>query len=778
MKRNHFNCLLLFVLFQLLAANTPVWGVKPGTWKSYRAYQNATLVAEANHLIFAVYDGSLLSYSPDDQEVYTYGTEDGLNDVRITRMKYFPDEKALLLIYENSNIDIFYGKNDVINMGGIKNKSFENKTINNIELINGRAYLSAAFGVVVIDLKKHEMKDFYNLGTNVKSVAIWGNYIYAASEKGVLKAPLNSNLMDVENWAIDPFGGYPGDSQALEKLVLFKGELFFYQTGGDVWRMDESGRISGYSLPGAILQMELLNDQLVVITADGRIVFCKDLAGTKTAITIPGAERIDSNNHSDRYWIAKWGDGLFGIEKHIDETTYSEILSGLKVNSPLRNYTFFLKYTNGKLLVTGGGKTSNRFNVKGTFMVYEDGKWSSVNDDYISQQTGLLCQDFVSAEVDPRDSHHYFVSSWGEGVYEFQDTTLINRYTYTNTNGSLQTTNPNFYPETYVRVCGLVFDRNNNLFMLNSESKNGLSMLSSNNEWKSFYYTPLTVADPDKIVIARDNRKWINLHRVEGKTGIFVLDDNGTPDNENDDNYAFSSTFVDQQGENIDASRFPSIAEDLDGTIWVGTNNGPVSFKSMDEVRRGVCNRIISTDQYNKGYRLLEGEVITTIAVDGANRKWMGTESNGVYMVENSNGVLSVENFTEENSPLISNKIQSIAINRKSGEIFIATDKGLISYFSEATEGSSSYSNVYAYPNPVRPASHHQVVVTGLMNDSQIKITDIAGNFIREGLSLGGQYIWNCTDRTGTIVRAGIYLVFAALPDGSQGVVTKIMVIK
>jgi hypothetical protein len=220
------------------------------------------------------------------------------------------------------------------------------------------------------------------------------------------------------------------------------------------------------------------------------------------------------------------------------------------------------------------------------------------------------------------------------------------------------------------------------------------------------------------------------------------------------------------------------LAEDLNGTVWAGTDNGPISFSSAAQMGEGRCNRIISTDQYGLGYYLMEGQRVKTIAVDGGNRKWMGTEGGGVYIVDNSGENLIVENFTTANSQLISDNIISIAINNKTGEVFIGTDRGLVSYMSDAIEGLPNYSKVYAYPNPVKPANNSHVIITGLMTDSNVKITDIAGNLVNQGTSLGGQYTWNCTNLTGSIVKSGIYLVFAATPSGDQGVVTKIMVIK
>ena len=465
---------------------------------------------------------------------------------------------------------------------------------------------------------------------------------------------------------------------------------------------------------------------------------------------------------------------MTGITKLPESSEYNLTVSELKVNSPKRNLNMYMTFSANKLLVTGGGKSSTRLETPGTLMVLENGQWYNLDETEITKQTGLPCLDFMSAVVDPLDPDHYYVGSWGEGLYEFRNNEFVNLYTYTNSSLQTAVTGNN----RFIRVDGLVFDKNNNLYMVNGGVGDGLTIFLNQKEWKNFNYDPLALSDPDRILISSSNQKWFNFFRGT-RAGIMALDENGTVGDSSDDQYAFSGLFVDQQGIDIKATTYHAMAEDQNGIIWVGTDNGPVYFSSMDQVNRGVCNRIISTDQYDGGFRPLEGIKITSIAIDGGNRKWMGSAGSGVFIIDQSKGSEAyIENFTSENSLLLSDVINSIAIDDYTGEVFIGTDKGLCSYRSEAIDGRQDYSDVYAFPNPVRPASDSQVVITGLMQNSTVKITDLTGNLIHEGKSMGGQYLWNCADRSGSIVKAGIYLVFAATPNGSQGVVTKIMVIK
>ncbi|MDR0508149.1 MAG: hypothetical protein LBH32_15235 [Dysgonamonadaceae bacterium] len=756
-----------------------IHGQRVGQWKSYMAYQNATLVTETPHFVFAVYDGSLMSYSKEDGEVTTYSFEDGLHDVQIIKMAYSPETKTLVLVYENGNIDLFFGKNDVINISSIKDKlDIPNKTINNITIAGKYVYISAAFGIVVLDLERKEIKSDYKLGTNTAAVCQWGDYLYAATGEGLKRAPVSSNLQDKENWINLPPIENCNNNQ-ITQMTLFKDHLVFYDSKNLFYVENvETGKAQQIGSTGACWHLSVIRDRLVVGVWSS--VWFYENFDRFDAVSFSDEYRYiaPSGTSNDHYWIAWGSKGIVEVKlkQEGSELKYEETIAGIKVNSPVRNLCFYMTYTAGKLLVVGGNRDADRRYIPGTLMIYENGKWFNFDNNAIMKQTGLdMCADFLSVAVDPRDSRHYFVASWGEGVYEFQDTTFVKLYSLDNSelHSSLPT---NSRKDHFVRVDGLAYDKNNNLYMVNAETPNGLVVLKNDNSWASFLYPPMSGVQPNRLLITRNNQKWVN--RFRAGSGIFVLDDNNTIDNPNDDTFYFSDNFVDQRGVNIKAATYLCLAEDLNGIVWAGTDNGPVSFSSFEQVGRGECNRIISTNQYGDGYYLLEGQRVTAIAVDGGNRKWIGTTGNGIFVMDNSGETVNVENFTKSNSSLISNNITSIAINHQTGEVFIGTDTGLVSYQSDAIEGKTDYSNVYAFPNPVYPTRNNQVIITGLMQNSTVKITDMTGNLIKEGISKGGRYTWNCTNIRGNIVKAGIYLVFAATSDGSQGAVTKIMVIK
>jgi ligand-binding sensor domain-containing protein len=256
---------------------------------------------------------------------------------------------------------------------------------------------------------------------------------------------------------------------------------------------------------------------------------------------------------------------------------------------------------------------------------------------------------------------------------------------------------------------------------------------------------------------------------------MVVMSDGGTIDDTGDDQYKLINTF-DGQGELPSMDVF-SMAEDKDGQIWLGTGKGVAVFYNPDAVFTGedFDSQQILIEQDGNVQILLETEVVSAIAVDGANRKWLGTQSSGVFLVS-SDGAQQIQHFTEENSPLPSNNIICLAIEPSSGEVFMGTDAGIISYRGDATEGENSASCANVFPNPVKPSYSGPVAITGLVADSDVRIMDIAGNLVYHTTSLGGQAIWPATDMSGNRVSTGVYLILASDPTGESTCNTKVLV--
>ena len=260
------------------------------------------------------------------------------------------------------------------------------------------------------------------------------------------------------------------------------------------------------------------------------------------------------------------------------------------------------------------------------------------------------------------------------------------------------------------------------------------------------------------------------------RRGLLVYDDNNTPYNPGDDNDKHLNTNVGSG--NLPSNNIYSLAKDRDGEIWVGTDKGVAVFYNTENVfgLDGDAQLVlVEADGYIEP--IISNETVTSIAVDGANRKWLGTKSSGVF-VYSADGSEQIMRFNEENSPLFSNTINNININQKSGEVLICTDKGLISYMGQATERPGHNTPVLVYPNPVKEDYFGPIAIKNVIENADVKITDIAGNLIQSLTAYGGQAIWDGNNKYGQRASTGIYLVFTTNSNGTETNVSKILFIK
>lgn len=382
--------------------------------------------------------------------------------------------------------------------------------------------------------------------------------------------------------------------------------------------------------------------------------------------------------------------------------------------------------------------------------------------------------DIVQIVINPSDPNHVFAASWGGGVLEFKNGQLLKRHN--NLNSPLETAIPGQPNEPYTRIGGMVFDSDNLLWITNAQSSKGLHSLSMSGEWKSYELPEVAGLQYTigQVIVTRNNDKWIVVPRGRD---VYVVNKDVTRKKY----LPVTSYFNNGQQEIVNRMNdIYSIAEDLNGDIWIGTSKGIAVFANPNRVWQEATYYAYQPSlELGDGiyHPLLDTETITSIVVDGANRKWLGTKSSGLYLVS-SRGDKEITHFTVENSPLLSNNITSLALHPKTGELFIGTDLGLISYQGDAPEGESNFNQVYVFPNPVRETYHGPVTIKGLMKDTDIRITDVAGNLVHKTKSLGSQVMWDGKNLNGRRVSTGVYFIFAADASGEQAHIAKLLFIR
>lgn len=471
------------------------------------------------------------------------------------------------------------------------------------------------------------------------------------------------------------------------------------------------------------------------------------------------------------------------ITKYQDIPFKTDIPEGITPNSPLRNYPYYLNFAEEKLLLAGGGQIADRLMRQGTILTWEEEKgWNSFEEKEVSEHTNMWYMDINCVTQNPKDNTHHFAASAGEGLYEFKEGKFVNWYSQHNS--PLESALPEeSYSHNYVRVNGLVYDKENNLWMANCEAKHPIHVLKPDGKWKSFELTELSEASNiGRTIIDKRGWLWVTSSRIE-TGGLFCLNTNKSIDNTADDQHRFRNRFTIQDGTLLEQRAVYCIAEDLEGNLWIGTNKGPLVLTHPERFfdENFYCTQIKIAREDNSGLAdlLLSNEVINAIVVDGANQKWIGTENNGIFLIS-PDGEETIQHFTTENSPLPSNDIWSLTLHPRTGELFVGTGKGLISYQGISTPGAEKFEKeaVYAFPNPVRPEYTGIITITGLMRDSNVKITTIKGELVYEGTSSGGQFTWNGCDRWGRSVSSGVYMVLIADQTGKEGIATKITVIR
>lgn len=452
----------------------------------------------------------------------------------------------------------------------------------------------------------------------------------------------------------------------------------------------------------------------------------------------------------------------------------------LKPGGPRRNWFGFMKFANGKLYTCGGPQAVD---IPGTIQIFDNGEWNIYQEEGISQQTGVNYQNMYCLDIDPNDTTHVFAGA-RNGLYEYRNGQFTNYYGYQNSPIEIY----NGTSIEYQIIGSVMFDSESNLWLLNcSAPTQSIIEFTNNGQWTSHEQQDLM-----KLESTYQGQRW--MKSLAGMQKL-MTDSRGLMWFVNN-NWVVPSFYAYQPSTNALASFIPQynqngatlniqqvrcIAEDHDGNMWVGTNVGPLLLYASEITSENpVFTQFIvpRNDGTNYGDYLLNGIDINAVAIDGAGRKWFGTNGNGVYLISEDN-IEQIQHFTTENSPLLSDNIQSIAINGTTGEVFFGTEKGLCSYMSNATEPSTEMTkdNVYAYPNPVRPDYTGPITIVGLTYDADVKITTSNGVLVNQGRSTGGTYQWDGCDLEGRRVASGVYMVQTATSSGEKGTVCKIGIV-
>ncbi|MBE0648386.1 MAG: T9SS type A sorting domain-containing protein [Bacteroidales bacterium] len=773
--RPYFLVLISVLSFTIsgLAQETPI-----GLWRDQLPYYQVISVTEAGNYIFAATPYAIFYLDRDNNSVQRMSKINGLSDIGITSIDYNKKTKTVVLTYANANIDLINNLM-VTNISDIKRKQIlGNKTINSIYCYDKYAYLACGFGIVVLDLEKEEIKDTYYIGPSGSPINVLSitsdntDTIWAATELGIYKAYIKDpNLVNFAAWELDnqmdPTLKYNTITSMGSKVFVNKSRT---TPNRDTVYIHSDGNWSPWfaGQSNTIHKLRSTEERLIITYNYNVNAFDQALEPAYSVWSyFPGSPYpLDAIEGNDNWlWIGDLYAGMVGY--NISESYFQ----GYDLGGPLTANSFSMTALGDDLLIAPGGRDGSYVPTYNAGQIYkfDNTNWTNYSGWIISQMAGI--NDIVTVVVDPLDPNRFYAGSWGRGLLEFNGNDYVTRYgTWNSTLGHHSASDT-----ADIRVGGTAFDNNGNLWVSTSHTNNCLS-LKRGNDWKGFTITEVQEADLGQMIIDRYDQKWIVMRYGNmNPNSLLVFTDNGTPDNPTDDR---AKKLNSSEGHgNIPGTIVFSIAQDQDGEVWIGTENGVAVFYSPENIFNGGnydAQRILV--EYGGYYQyLLENEIVTAIAVDGSNRKWIGTDRSGVFLFS-ADGTKEIYHFTVDNSPLFSNRITSLAIN-SNGDVFVGTDKGVISYRGSATEGTEKMDDVYAFPNPVKDGYSGIIGIKGLVTNAQVRITDISGALVHTTKAEGGQAIWDGTNLNGKRVKSGVYLVFASDEKGKEKVVTKIIII-
>ncbi|MEZ5017780.1 MAG: two-component regulator propeller domain-containing protein [Flavipsychrobacter sp.] len=749
---------LYLIAVMLLLANAAVAQDRPiGYWRAHMPYKKAISVATDGSTLYVATEQAFYSYNMAKDEITSYSKVDGMSDVGMSDIGYDALTETVILGYQNSNIDL-YSNNSFYNIPYLKLENVTgSKSINAIYTDKGLAYISTDIGILVINLEKKEVKETYNFTINNQTIAVKGftmvgNFFYAATSQGLYKANKNNpNLQAFSSWqAIDNSRNFIDVASVgnkvfatlIDSLFSIENDVLNYR-----YRSDSATRALNEGLNGVwILENygATFNGTAKKINMDYFLVDSFKLPGfAKSLVDLPTTD-------SAKY-IA---DEFTGLKKR---TLKGDPFNTIGPEGPKDFATFDIIANNKEVWVAHGGYDDvykQNGNSSG-FSKFSNQKWTLYNGTNYPK-FGDSLKDITHITKGPDGS--IYAGSTTEGLFILKP------------DGSVEVVKQGVIPTSVTgplyRVSGLVFDDNGTLW-LTVFGGDPYELLARTKDGVWYKYTALA-SRPIKnsaahVIIDDNNQKW---YAAPSGGGAMVYDDGGTVDNLADDSYRQLRAGDGSGG--LPNNEVYCLAKDKDGAIWIGTADGVGIVNCPRDVITGGCEaekRVVQFDDF-AGF-LFQNEQVRTIAVDGANRKWIGT-NNGLWLIA-PDGDKIVERFTVDNSPLPSNRVQKITIDPITGDVYIGTEKGLMSYRGTATDGGRENADeLITYPNPIPSGYTGTIAIKGFVENADVRITDVSGQLIYRTKALGGQAIWNGRDYTGKRPQSGVYLIFGTSKDGAQ----------
>jgi hypothetical protein len=775
MKSNFFLLVLLLTFGSIAKAQIPM-----GTWKYHVASAKAIDIVTDGERIFTALENGLYIYNPYTEEAVLKTALNGLSDIEISCLYHDTTDNATYIGYANGNIDKWKaGK--ITNLPAIKLAQISNsKRINQFERNGAYIYVANDFSIVLIDVAKEEIKDTYYPTNGLEAivdVALTQDSIFALTSTQMLKG-LRSNpaLPDYAQWDRDLRFPYQATNKYRELQTI--GQQFWVLRSNEAYGQDSVFRLKGDLLINVINEpfsyeinsIQNIGAQMAISTDGGFLLYNAD----GLQLSSYSASLLDRWINPSRicklgssFWSA---DRAWGLQEHPNAFTCKRYpIEGLA-----NQYVYTMDWQEGVLAVGSGrleGEIAPAFTRNGIHIL-EENQWRFHNTPTVTAWDFNALWDFIGVAVNPKNPKEIAAST-----YSFAPLTLFNETDTLVFDQSNSPIEPVSIGNGWSLVSDLKFDAKGNLWSVNGYTDRPLKVRKADGVWASYY---LGAGAANKMTTDIEIDFQDNIWMGTYANGLVGLQHQGTLDDPSDDNTIQLTT-----GELLGAlpsNKITALAADFDGELWIGTDAGfAVLYNANGSFTAGADNfdaqRILIPFEGN--FEEVLGDAnISDIEVDGGNRKWISTANAGLVLLS-ADGTQIIAQYNEDNSPLISNTIYDIELNHTTGELYIVTDKGLVSFRIDATYEDPTYETLNVFPNPVKPDYFGPITIQGLRYNSDVKITDASGNLIYKTQSNGGTATWDGQNLNGEKVPTGVYFFWTANNyQGGEHKVAKVLVIR
>jgi len=738
------------------------------------ASENITNCIDTGDEVYYLASGNLYRYDKNTQENEHLNRANYLNDSGVENIYYNADKNYIMVAYLNSNIDVIDVSNgDVSNISDIKNAEIStSKTINSITFsAPNQAIIATDFGFVILNDNKLEVISSYISDKAMEGAMILGDYLVVNQSGVFYYAPKTKHIQQLSDFSSVSVG-------LVGPMIPISENRFFVLASDQLAAVTatESGDELSFSVSkladGTPVTVNKMRDGGYLASFDGADYYYTINATGDNAERNEGSGIYSSHNSSEGLWVLD-GEGL----KHYKGGAMTDFLIPNAIS--ISGVPFWMTFddVNSRLLLTSTADNVILDQLAGvTQMNTFDGNfWKDVTPDGVPEPDGGCYWPVIS----PNEQNTYYISTRKKGSLKIVNDKIVAVYD----NASCGVND---------RMAALRFDSQGNLWIVQTRdndypvrvltpAKQAKSQITaqdfifnksahiSNLNHEGFKRSQFTIGDGDTKVF------------TSGQYGEAVVIWNNNSDLSLNKSISFASgTLTDQDGKNLEWYEIRSLASDNTGLVWMGTTSGVISFnpsKAFDADFRVTHIKVPRNDGTNLADYLLDGQTINCIAVDGANRKWIGTEASGLFLVS-ADGQTVLKNFNATNSVMGSNEIYQVCCDPTGNAVYVTTPIGVAEYKSDATPGQANFSNIYAYPNPVRPDYGGPINITGLMDNSLVKIADPSGNVIRSLKSTGGMVSWDGCNYNGDLVPTGVYTIIASQADGSGGGTAKVLIVR